>query len=471
MDEDFLGTDMMRAEESSLSSWAGPYVTEMLGRGQALAGMPYQAYMGPLTAGQSGLQTQAFQGLAGLNIPTNQQMTYNPMSFTGMPPPAPTAQQTVMGGLGTELQNLPPLDLGYAKRQSVDVNPLDYASAQEYYAAKGIPNPFMESRIQGGRSGPNGTIIYGDERDQWLQRNNQPPPSASTDPYAGLFKALGMAPPTAQQGQMPSSIFEGLGGTVSGAALDSSLAVQRDIPSYMQGNFGFSGTNTVEDQAKAREMVMKPLQPMQQSPIEQYMSPYLQGALDPQYAAAQRQADIAAQNLQSQYGKAGAYGGSRQGVAEAELQRGLLDRMAGITGTGYQQAFEQAQRQFNEEQRRQMDAANQAQRYGLDVLREQQAGGATQRGIESQGIAADIAQFEQERDYPKSNTLFMQSLLQGLPLETQSYSYIEPTGLASLTGGIGGVTSILDTLGEYFGGGTGGQASQAALDAIANQEY
>ena len=75
------------AEESSLSSWAGPYVTEMLGRGQALAGMPYQAYMGPLTAGQSTLQDTAFQGLAGLNIPTNQQMTYNPMSFTaaGMP--------------------------------------------------------------------------------------------------------------------------------------------------------------------------------------------------------------------------------------------------------------------------------------------------------------------------------------------------------------------------------------------------
>jgi hypothetical protein len=56
--------------ESSLSNWAGPYVTEMLGRGQALASQPYQAYTGPLTAGQSGLQTQAFQGLAGLTIPT-----------------------------------------------------------------------------------------------------------------------------------------------------------------------------------------------------------------------------------------------------------------------------------------------------------------------------------------------------------------------------------------------------------------
>jgi hypothetical protein len=86
------------------------------------------------------------------------------------------------------------------------------------------------------------------------------------------------------------------------------------------------------------------------------MTPYLQGALQPQYDAANRQALIAAQNLQSQYGKAGAYGGSRQGVAEAELQRGLLDRMAGITGTGYQQAFEQAQNQFNDRARSQMEA-------------------------------------------------------------------------------------------------------------------
>jgi hypothetical protein len=284
-----VGPNILNAEESSLSSWAGPYVTEMLGRGQALAGLPYQAYMGPLTAGESGLQTTAFQGLANLTMPNAAQTTYDPMSFTGAGYAAPTAAQAAAGETGT------------------------------YTPASG------------------------------------------------------------------------------------------DV-------------------------------------MQQYMTPYLQGALDPQYAAAQRQADISAQNLQSQFGKAGAYGGSRQGVAEAELQRGLLDRMAGITGTGYQQAFEQAQRQFNEEQRRQMDAAGQAQRYGLDVLREQQAGGATQRGIESQGIAADIAQFEQERDYPYKQVQYMQSLLQGQPLETQSYSYYEPSGLQSLQGGASDIMSILDLL-------------------------
>ena len=32
-----LGTNTTRAEESALSSWAGPYVTDMLGRGKALS--------------------------------------------------------------------------------------------------------------------------------------------------------------------------------------------------------------------------------------------------------------------------------------------------------------------------------------------------------------------------------------------------------------------------------------------------
>ena len=255
----------MANEESSLSNWAGPYVTEMLGRGQALASQPYTPYQGPLTAGQSGLQDQAFQGLSGLSAPTNMG-AYTPTSFT-------------------------------------------------------------------------------------------------------------------------------------------------------------SGTS-----------------------VQDYMSPYLEGALQPQYDAANRQAQIQQLAMQSKYGKAGAFGGSRQAVAGAELDRGLLDRMSGITGTGYQNAFEQAQKQFNTEQERQMAAQQNTNRYGLDVLRAQQTGGGIQRGIEQEGIAADLAQFEEERDYDKNNTLYMQSLLQGLPLETQTYSYSEPSGLQNVAGGVQDITNILDTL-------------------------
>ena len=79
---------------SSLSPYAGPYVSEMLGRGAALADMPYTAYQGPLTAGPSSLQNQMFQGLAGLAVPTAT-MTG---SFTGQAPTLPTAQDVMDGG-------------------------------------------------------------------------------------------------------------------------------------------------------------------------------------------------------------------------------------------------------------------------------------------------------------------------------------------------------------------------------------
>jgi hypothetical protein len=57
------------ASMQTISNWAAPYITDYLSKGQALASMPYEAYSGPLTAGASDLQQQAFQGLAGLAVP------------------------------------------------------------------------------------------------------------------------------------------------------------------------------------------------------------------------------------------------------------------------------------------------------------------------------------------------------------------------------------------------------------------
>jgi hypothetical protein len=56
--------------EESLANWAGPYVTDMLAKGQALSEMPFEQYSGPLTAGPSALQTQAFGKAADINTPT-----------------------------------------------------------------------------------------------------------------------------------------------------------------------------------------------------------------------------------------------------------------------------------------------------------------------------------------------------------------------------------------------------------------
>lgn len=58
------------ANQQSLSEWAGPYVTSMLGRAQAISEQPYQVYQGPMMAGESGLQNKMFQGLGNLSFPS-----------------------------------------------------------------------------------------------------------------------------------------------------------------------------------------------------------------------------------------------------------------------------------------------------------------------------------------------------------------------------------------------------------------
>ena len=265
-------SDNVRAEESALSSWAGPYVTEMLGRGRALAGEDYETYMGPLTAGESGLQTQAYQGLGSLTVPTSQMGGYTPSSFTG----AGTAQR--------------------------------------------------------------------------------------------------------------------------------------------------------------------------------YMNPYLQASLEPQLAEAQRQSDIQRVAQAGRLGQAGAYGGSRQAIMESELSRNLLRNMADITGQGYQQAYTAAQDQFNTEEDRLREAQEFTNRYGLDALKAQQLAGTEQRGIEAEGIKADYDQFKDERDFPWKQNTYMQSLLQGLPLETQSYEYYQPSGIESMAGAMSTGTDIYDQMMNYLKG-------------------
>ena len=72
--------------ENTLSQYAGPYVTDMLAKGAALADMPYTAYEGPLTAGTSALQDQAFEGYAGLDTsPTTGLGSFSAMGAPAIP--------------------------------------------------------------------------------------------------------------------------------------------------------------------------------------------------------------------------------------------------------------------------------------------------------------------------------------------------------------------------------------------------
>lgn len=237
--------------ESNLSNWAGPAVTDMIGRGEALSKTPYEAYTGPLTAGASDLQTQAFGNAANLNVPTDK-----------------------MGGY-----------------------------------------------------------------------------------TAGTFDA---------------------------------------------------------------------------TQADKYMNPYLSAALNPVLEEQRRQAGIDRVTNAGRFTQQGAFGGGRQAIMESEGLRNLGTLQNKTLTEGYRTAYDKAMDQFNKEQGIGLQAQDLTNRYGLSAIEEQAKLGGTQRGIESEGITADKAQFEEERADPFKKLQFQQSLFQGMPVQAQSYTPAQTSALQDL---------------------------------------
>jgi len=87
------------SSQSTLSDWAGPYVTNMLGQANAVAEQPYSVYQGPMTAGESDLQSKVFSGLGNLTFPSQLGNTFS--SGTAYTPPAMTPGAYTSGAIGT----------------------------------------------------------------------------------------------------------------------------------------------------------------------------------------------------------------------------------------------------------------------------------------------------------------------------------------------------------------------------------
>jgi len=81
-----------------------------------------------------------------------------------------------------------------------------------------------------------------------------------------------------------------------------------------------------------------------------YMSPYMQQVVENQQREAQRKADIESTSRHAGATQAGAFGGSRQAIMDAEAARNLATQKGDIQAQGLQNAYTNAQQQFNAEQ-------------------------------------------------------------------------------------------------------------------------
>lgn len=168
----------------------------------------------------------------------------------------------------------------------------------------------------------------------------------------------------------------------------------------------------------------------------QYMNPYLNAVLQPQLEELRRQAQIGQTGIGGMFAKSGAFGGARQAIQEAELQRNLLQAQNKAIGEGYASAYGQGLQQFNTEQQQ-----------GQQLASMLAGAGQQQRGIEQEGITADLNEFLQQRDYPMRQLQFQQSMLQGLPISAISQQYQQPSGLSNFLGQSSGILGLLKQLG------------------------
>lgn len=133
-------------------------------------------------------------------------------------------------------------------------------------------------------------------------------------------------------------------GVASGA---NTLGEAADVLRGADTRNQFGAAQRLTDLAAAG--VMQNAAPISQQQIQQYMNPFMNLALGQQLQEMNRQAQLQQQGLNSQAVRAGAFGGSRQAIAQQELNRNLMQTqnqaIAQALQGGYGQALDTAQRQ------------------------------------------------------------------------------------------------------------------------------
>jgi hypothetical protein len=198
-----------------------------------------------------------------------------------------------------------------------------------------------------------------------------------------------------------------------------------------------------------------------------FMSPYMQQVVDQQMSSAQRQADIAGTQRGAQAVRAGAFGGSRQAIENAEANRALASQKGQIQAQGLQSAFERAQQQFNQEQATRLSAAGQLgqlgqQQFGqeMGITGQQQQFGGIQRQATQDILSQQYQDFQNQQRAPYDQLAFMNSMIRGTPLGQTTTMYSPPPSTTSQLIGLG--TAAAGAYGAYKGAAGGSVPSYAA---------
>lgn len=167
---------------------------------------------------------------------------------------------------------------------------------------------------------------------------------------------------------------------------------------------------------------------------QQYMNPYQQAVTDIAINQNNRNSQIQNVANNASAAQAGAYGGDRQAIVQAELQRNTQQQNNNLEMTGLNNAYNNAQQQFNTGLQNSTAAAGTAANAGntLAGIGQQQfqntlannqnllGVGNQQQANTQQNLTTGYQNYQNQLNYPYQQLQFMQGMLNGLPMSQYS---------------------------------------------------
>ena len=179
--------------------------------------------------------------------------------------------------------------------------------------------------------------------------------------------------------------------------------------------------------------------------ISTYMNPYMTNVADVAARELTRRSEMQQAANQAQAAQAGAFGGSRADIVEAERQRNLQQGLGDIYTQAQARAFDTALKAAQQDRKTQLasglgmaqTAATADALEASDINRQLGIGGL-QRGMDQAVLDLGYQQFMQERDFPKQQLGFYSDILRGVPTGSMTTTVGAAPQQPSLFGQIAG---------------------------------
>lgn len=189
--------------------------------------------------------------------------------------------------------------------------------------------------------------------------------------------------------------------------------------------FGQAGNLGQDPYAQAAAQGLQSLAGQQfgQPQAQQYMSPYIQNVIQNQQRDAARMSAIQGTQQQAQAAQSGAFGGSRDAIMRAERERNLALQQGDIQAAGLQNAYTNAQNQFNADTSRGLQGFSALGSQGQNLYGQttgnmnlQNALGTQQQQQVQNMLNVGQQNYTAEQNYPYKQIGFMSDIVRGAPL-------------------------------------------------------